>query len=225
MKRCGWMMFPAPIQKQGGLAMDRRDFLRKGTAAGLAASQRVLQPTAARGKEAATPVPKRRLGKTGVDLSIIALGGVAVMQTEQSFANNLVAEAFDRGINYFDVAPSYGNAQERLGPALEPYRKNVFLACKTEGRTKDESRKQLEESLRLLKTDHVDLYQFHALTKMTDLDKVLGPGGAMETMEAAKKEGKIRYIGFSVHSAETAVAAMDRYNFDTILFPLNFVLF
>ena len=105
------------------------------------------------------------------------------------------------GINYFDVAPSYGNAQERLGPALAPYRKNCFLACKTEGRMKDDSRKQLEESLRLLKTDHVDLYQFHALTKMTELDKVLGPGGAMETMEAAKKEGKIRYIGFSVHSA------------------------
>ncbi len=77
----------------------------------------------------------------------------------------------------------------------------------------------------MLKTDHVDLYQFHALTKMSDLDKVLGPGGAMETMEAAKKEGKIRYIGFSVHSQETAVAAMDRYHFDTVLFPVNFVLF
>jgi predicted aldo/keto reductase-like oxidoreductase len=136
-----------------------------------------------------------------------------------------VAEAVDRGINYFDIAPSYGNAQERLGPALAPYRKNCFLACKTEGRTKEDSRKQLEESLRLLKTDHVDLYQFHALTKMSDLDKVLGPGGAMETMEAAKKEGKIRYIGFSVHSQETAVAAMDRYPFDTVLFPVNFVLF
>jgi predicted aldo/keto reductase-like oxidoreductase len=71
----------------------------------------------------------------------------------------------------------------------------------------------------------VDLYQFHALTKMADLDKVLGPGGAIETMEAAKKEGKIRYIGFSVHSAETALAAMDRYNFDTVLFPVNWVLF
>jgi aryl-alcohol dehydrogenase-like predicted oxidoreductase len=137
----------------------------------------------------------------------------------------VVAEAVDRGINYFDIAPSYGNAQERLGPALAPYRKDCFLACKTDGRMKDDSRAQLEESLRMLKTDHVDLYQFHALTKMADLDKVLGPGGAMETMEAAKKEGKIRYIGFSVHSAETAVAAMDRYNFDTILFPLNFVLF
>ena len=89
---------------------------------------------------------------------------------------------------------------------------------------KDDSRAELEESLKLLKTDHVDLYQFHALTKMTELDKVLGPGGAMETMEAAKKEGKIRYIGFSVHSVETALAAMDRYNFDTVLFPLNWVL-
>ncbi len=147
------------------------------------------------------------------------------MDEDSGAASNIVAEAVDRGINYFDIAPSYGNAQERLGPALAPYRKNCFLACKTEGRMKDDSRKQLEESLRLLKTDHVDLYQFHALTKMTDLDTVLGPGGAMETMEAAKKEGKIRYIGFSVHSAETALAAMDRYNFDTVLFPVNWVLF
>jgi len=131
----------------------------------------------------------------------------------------------DRGINYFDVAPSYGNAQERLGPSLAPYRNKCFLACKTGGRMKDDSRAELEESLRQLKTDHLDLYQFHALTKMTDLDKVLGPGGAMETMEAAKKEGKIRFIGFSVHSAETALAAMESYNFDTILFPLNWVLF
>jgi aryl-alcohol dehydrogenase-like predicted oxidoreductase len=136
-----------------------------------------------------------------------------------------VAEAVDRGVNYFDVAPSYGNAQERLGPALAPYRKDCFLACKTDGRMKDDSRTQLEESLRLLKTDHVDLYQFHALTKMADLDQALGPNGAIETMEAAKKEGKIRFIGFSAHSAETALAAMDRYHFDTILFPLNFVLY
>ena len=132
---------------------------------------------------------------------MIGFGGIVVMDEDPTQSKNIVAEAVDRGVNYFDVAPSYGNAQERLGPALAPYRKNCFLACKTEGRTKDDSRKQLEESLRLLKTDHVDLYQFHALTKMADLDKVLGPGGAMETMEAAKKEGKIRYIGFSVHSA------------------------
>jgi aryl-alcohol dehydrogenase-like predicted oxidoreductase len=200
--------------------MERRDFLKQSAfTAAAAASARFANASPTQ------PIAKRALGKTGEHLSIIGFGGIVVMDEDTSHSKNIVAEAVDRGVNYFDVAPSYGNAQERLGPALAPYRKNSFLACKTEGRTKDESRKQLEESLRLLKTDHVDLYQFHALTKMTDLDQVLGPGGAMETMEAAKKEGKIRYIGFSVHSAETAIAAMDRYPFDTVLFPVNFVLF
>lgn len=201
--------------------MERRTFLKQAavTAAAVASANQ-LRATAT----PTNPIAKRTLGKTGEKLSIIGFGGIVVMNETTGQASNIVAEAVDRGINYFDIAPSYGNAQERLGPALAPYRKNCFLACKTEGRKKDDSRKQLEESLRLLKTDHVDLYQFHALTKMTELDTVLGPGGAMETMEAAKKEGKIRYIGFSVHSAETAVAAMERYNFDTILFPLNWVL-
>ena len=203
--------------------MERRDFIKQAavTAAAVASSSQLN----ASAKTPSNPIARRTLGKTGEKLSIIGFGGIVVMDETTGEASNIVAEAVDRGINYFDVAPSYGNAQERLGPALAPYRKNCFLACKTDGRMKDDSRKQLEESLRLLKTDHVDLYQFHALTKMTDLDKVLGPGGAMETMEAAKKEGKIRYIGFSVHSAETALAAMDRYNFDTVLFPLNWVLF
>src|SRR5665213_1520005 len=202
--------------------MERRIFLKQAaiTAAAIASASRMSSA-----KTPSNPIAKRTLGKTGEKLSMIGFGGIVVMNEEPGAAANIVAEAVDRGINYFDVAPSYGNAQERLGPALAPYRNRSFLACKTEGRKKDDSRAQLEESLRLLKTDHVDLYQFHALTKMTELDTVLGPGGAMETMEAAKKEGKIRFIGFSVHSAETALAAMDRYNFDTILFPLNWVLF
>src|SRR5215469_3178232 len=200
--------------------MERRDFLKQSAiTAAAAASARLASATPTQ------PIARRQLGKKNEHLSIIGFGGIVVMDEDPDASANIVSEAVDRGINYFDVAPSYGNAQERLGPALAPYRKNCFLACKTEGRKKDDSREQLEKSLRLLKTDHVDLYQFHALTKMTDLDKVLGPGGARETMEAAKKEGKIRYIGFSVHSAETAVAAMDRYNFDTVLFPLNWVLF
>jgi aryl-alcohol dehydrogenase-like predicted oxidoreductase len=201
--------------------MERRDFLVQ---AGLSAAA-----VASAGKLNAStpshPVQRRTLGKTGEKLSIIGFGGIVVQDEETGAAANIVAEAVDRGVNYFDVAPSYGNAQERLGPALAPYRNKCFLACKTEGRMKGDSRAQLEQSLKLLKTDHLDLYQFHALTKMADLDKVLGPGGAMETMEAAKKEGKIRYIGFSVHSVETALAAMDRYNFDTVLFPCNWVLF
>jgi aryl-alcohol dehydrogenase-like predicted oxidoreductase len=203
--------------------MERRAFIQNAalTAAAVASASKMR----ASAKTPAAPIVRRTLGRTGEQLSMIGFGGIVVMNESTGEASNIVAEAVDRGINYFDVAPSYGNAQERLGPALAPYRKSCFLACKTDGRMKDDSRADLEQSLRLLKTDHVDLYQFHALTKMADLDKVLGPGGAMETFEAAKKEGKIRFIGFSVHSAETAVAAMDRYNFDTILFPVNWVLF
>ena len=201
--------------------MKRRDFLKQSAFTAAAAAGTRLASAASPDK----PIARRTLGKTGESLSIIGFGGIVVMNEDPTQSKNIVSEAVDRGVNYFDIAPSYGNAQERLGPALAPYRKNCFLACKTDGRMRDDSRKDLENSLRLLQTDHLDLYQFHALTKMTDLDKCLGPGGAIETMEAAKKEGKIRYIGFSVHSAETALAAMDRYPFDTILFPVNFVLF
>lgn len=207
--------------------MERRQFLKTGTAAGLIGSARMLDSlaTAEQGANSAAPIPKRSLGKTGEKLSIVGFAGIVVMENSPSFASNIVAEAVDRGINYFDVAPTYGNAQERLGPALQPYRNKVFLACKTEDRTKDGSAKLLDESLRLLRTDHVDLYQFHALSKMSDLEQIFGPNGALETFEAAKKAGKLRFIGFSAHSVEVALAAMDRYPFDTILFPVNFVLF
>jgi len=207
--------------------MDRRDFLKKGTvAASLAASQKTLQPLVAGDAPApGSSFPRRPLGRTGEKLSIIAFGGIVVTDTEPKFAANIVAEAFDRGINYFDVAPSYGNAQERLGPALEPYRKKSFLACKTTKRDKTGSEQELEESLRLLRTDHLDLYQFHAVTTKEDVEKIFGPGGAMETFQAARQAGKIRFMGFSAHSVENALAMLDHYNFDTILFPINFVLF
>ena len=215
--------------------MDRRDFVKRGTTAaiGLTATNEILEPLA-KADETDTnpkPIPRRKLGKTGEELSIVGFAGIVLMDNSQSFANNLVAEAVDRGINYFDIAPSYGAAQARLGPALEPYRKNVFLACKEgSGReegdfTKDSAAKTLEESLRQLRTDHVDLYQFHALSKMSELEQIFGPNGAMEAFQAARKAGKLRFIGFSAHSVEVALAAMDRYNFDTILFPINFVLF
>ncbi len=207
--------------------MRRRDFLKKGTAAaGLAASQKMFTPLAKAGTPASQQaIPRRPLGKTGEKLSIIALGGIVVMNVEQTFANNIVAEAFDRGINYFDVAPEYGNAQEHLGPALEPFRNRSFLACKTLMRDKAGAAKDLEDSLRKLRTDHVDLYQFHAVTTKEDVEKIFGPAGAMETFQAARQAGKVRFIGFSAHSVENALAMLDRYDFDTILFPINFVLF
>ena len=125
-------------------------------------------------------------------------------------------------MNYFDVAPFYGNAQQRLGPALKPYRQKCFLACKTLERDAAGAAKELEHSLKLLKTDHFDLYQLHALTDVEEVEQAFGPGGAMETILKAKQDGKIRYIGFSAHSEEAAHAAMDRFDFDSILFPLSF---
>jgi aryl-alcohol dehydrogenase-like predicted oxidoreductase len=166
---------------------------------------------------------KRPYGNTGEQLSIIGFGGILVMNVEPSDASRLVAEAVDRGINYFDVAPSYGNAEERLGPALAPYRDRVFLACKTGKRGRDEAAVELRESLARLKTDRFDLYQLHALTTREDLEQAFGPGGAMEALVAAREQGLVRYLGFSAHSVETALEAMDRFAFNSVLFPINWV--
>jgi aryl-alcohol dehydrogenase-like predicted oxidoreductase len=198
--------------------MNRRDFVAGAAAlsafpAGLAGIEREKRPGA---------LERRKLGKTGEKLSIVGLGGVVVMNTTPEQAAAIVREAIDAGVNYFDVAPSYENAEDMLGPALEPYRKGVFLACKTQGRTREAATKELESSLRKLRTDHFDLYQHHAVTKKADVETILGPGGAMEAFEAAKKAGKVRFLGFSAHSVEAALALMDGHDFDTILFPVNY---
>jgi aryl-alcohol dehydrogenase-like predicted oxidoreductase len=167
---------------------------------------------------------KRKLGKTGESLSIVGFGGIAVMDEEPSAAKQLVAQAVqERGINYFDVAPSYGNAEERLGPALEPYRNGVFLACKTGKRTAAEAEEELHASLQRMRTDHFDLYQLHAVTTLEEVETIFGPGGALETFVKARQQGKVRFLGFSAHSEEAAIALMTRFNFDTILFPFNWV--
>ena len=177
---------------------------------------------AAKEKRSLGPLPKRRYGHTTEELSIIGFGGMIVKDVMQKEATNFVAEAVDRGVNYFDVAPYYGNAQQRLGPALKPYRQNCFLAGKTLERDAAGATKELQQSLKLLKTDHFDLYQLHALSDVEEVEQAFGPGGAMEMILKAKQDGKIRYIGFSAHSEEAAHAAMDRFEFDSILFPLSF---
>ena len=164
---------------------------------------------------------KRVLGKTGEWLSIVGFGGIVVRDEEPSSASRLVAQAVERGINYFDVAPTYGNSEERLGPALEPYRKSVFLACKTDKRTAEEAREELRRSLKLLRTDYLDLYQLHAVTTMEQVEQIMGPGGALETFVEAQEQGLVRYLGFSAHSEEAVVALLDRFEFDSILFPFN----
>lgn len=167
-------------------------------------------------------LPRRVLGKTGEKLSVIGFGGIMLNDNPQDFANEMVAKAVDLGVNYFDIAPNYGNAQEKLGPALKPYRKNCFLACKTHERTAEGALKNMEDSLKKLETDHFDLYQLHALSSVDDVNKVFASGGAMETVVKAKKEGKIKHVGFSAHSVDAALLAMKNYDFDSILFPINF---
>jgi len=167
-------------------------------------------------------IPKRVLGKTGEKLSMIGFGGIMLNDNPQDFANELVAKAYNLGVNYYDVAPGYGTAQERLGPALKPYRENCFLACKTHDRTAKGSQNELEDSLRKLETDHFDLYQLHALSSVDDVKQVFGPDGAMETFVKARKDGKVKHLGFSAHSVDAALLAMKNFDFDSILFPINF---
>lgn len=168
---------------------------------------------------------KRELGKTGEALSIIGFGGIVVMDVTPEEASAAVAEAVDRGINYFDVAPSYGNAEERLGPALEPYRDRVFLACKTGKRDRAGAAEELRQSLRRMRTDRFDLYQLHAMKSEEDFERAMGPGGALEVFIEAREEGLVRYLGFSAHSAEIAIRLMEGFDFDSVLFPVNYVLY
>jgi aryl-alcohol dehydrogenase-like predicted oxidoreductase len=166
---------------------------------------------------------RRELGKTGERLSIVGFGGIVVKDESAESAADLVAQAIERGINYFDVAPTYGNAEQRLGPALEPYRDAVFLACKTQARRKAGAEAELRRSLERLRTDHLDLYQFHAVKSMAEVETITGPGGALEAFLQAREQGLIRYIGFSAHSEQAALALLDRFEFDTILYPVNWV--
>ena len=168
-------------------------------------------------------MPKREYGRTGEMLSIIGFGGIVVQDLQQDHASRVVADAVHRGINYFDVSPNYGDAELRLGPALEPFRDQAFLACKTSKRTAEGAQADLERSLQRLRTEHFDLYQLHALSDMArDVDAVFTKGGAIEVLHRAREEGRIRYLGFSAHSVDAAMAAMDRYDFDSVLFPVNY---
>ena len=201
--------------------MKRRDFLQ-GTAAAALGSCFPATLAGLEREQRSGKLERRSLGKTGAKLSVLGFGGIVVMNATKEESAQRVGEAVDGGINYFDVAPRYGNAEVMLGPALAPYREDVFLACKTAERDKPGANKELEQSLGRLKTDHFDLYQFHAVTRLEEVEKIFGPGGALEAFVAAKKAGKVRFLGFSAHSVEAAMALMDGFDFDTILFPVNY---
>jgi len=202
--------------------MRRRDFL-KTTAIATAllncfpATLSAMERVKPRGK-----IERRKLGKTGAQLSVLGFGGFVLKDATPAQADEWVRLAYNAGVTYFDVAPAYGKAEELLGAALEPFRKDVFLSCKTTQRKQAEAQADLENSLKVLRTDHFDLYQLHHVTTLAEVDAIFGPDGAIKTLEAARKSGKVRFLGFSAHSVEAAIALMDRFDFDSIMFPVNY---
>jgi aryl-alcohol dehydrogenase-like predicted oxidoreductase len=201
--------------------MKRRAFL--GTAlAGLP----LTGAYAAQPKPRGGDIPTTRLGKAGIEVQIIAQGGARMdLHPDIPSAAKHVREVYDLGVRYFDCARMYwnGRSEEAYGIGLQGVRQDVFLTSKSAGRTAKDAEKDLETSLRLLKTDHVDLWQMHNIMTLDDVQAVMKPGGAMEAFEAAKKAGKCRLIGFTGHfDPDAHVAMLKAYDsWDTVMMPVH----
>ncbi len=169
-------------------------------------------------------IPKAVLGKTDLEVSRIMYGGIVSTDESQEASDSHVAYAIEHGINYFDVAPTYGDAQLKLGNSLVPYRKDIYLACKTRDRDAITSEKNLEKSLELLHTDYFDVYQLHELSSVAEVEKAFAKGGAFEVLLKAKEQGIAKYLGVTCHSEQAALRALELYDFDTVLFPTNWAL-
>lgn len=164
---------------------------------------------------------ERRYGEHDVFLSVVGFGGICVTGETPEDARRIVSQAVDRGINYFDVAPSYGDAEERLGEALEPYRSGVFLAGKTAVREADAAEREFRATKRKLRTDYLDLYQLHGIETQADVDRILAPGGALELLKRLRAAGEVRFVGFSAHNEDAALRLLDAAAFDSVMFPVN----
>ena len=207
--------------------MDRRDFLRKSAVVSFAAS---LNPQLSHTSE--QPMPRRGLGRTGEKISMVGIGGyhLGAPSVDEQEAIRIVRTALDNGVNFLDNCWDYNNgvSEERMGKALrDGYRKKAFVMTKIDGRTKAAAAQQLEESLKRLQTDHIDLLQFHEVIRDNDPERIFAKGGGMEAVLEAKKRGQVRYIGFTGHKSpeihnkmlETAFA--HNFTFDAVQMPLN----
>ena len=212
-------------EKDSGVT--RREFLELGVAATLAAGAEELTWAA----ENRSDIPQRTLGRTGEKISMVGLGGYHIgSQKDEQESIRIIRTALDNGINFLDNCWDYngGNSEVRMGKALrDGYRQRAFVMTKIDGRTKKAAAQQLEESLRRLQTDRIDLLQFHEIIRMEDPERVFAAGGGMEAVVEAQKVGKVRYIGFTGHKSpdihlkmlETADA--HQFHFDAVQMPLN----
>jgi aryl-alcohol dehydrogenase-like predicted oxidoreductase len=170
---------------------------------------------------------RRRLGRTGHRSTVVTFGAAAIGRVEQEVADRAIQTALDHGVNHVDVAPRYGEAELRLKPWMPTIRSRIFLGCKTTERTRDGASADLQRSLERLGTERLDLYQLHSVGKLGDLDACTAKGGALEALVGAREQGLVRWLGITGHTHDaprTHLEALRRFAFDTVMFPLNFVL-
>ncbi len=216
-----------PTSAEGIPQVSRRDFVKLA----ITASAAVAAGPTLWGAESKDEIPRRSLGRTGEKVSAIGLGGFHIgTQGDESLSIRIVRSAIDRGITFMDNCWDYneGASEIRMGKALKDgYRNKVFLMTKIDGRTKEIAAQQIDESLKRLQVDHVDLMQFHEIVRRTDPTPIFAAGGAMEAVQEAKKAGKIRFIGFtghkdpSIHLRMLGLAKENNFRFDTVQMPLN----
>ena len=175
----------------------------------------------------------RPFGSTGISISAVSYGGIVSAgfyggenypSEGQEASDRYVSWAIDRGVNYFDVAPAYGNAEEQLGNSLKAYRNQIFLACKTNKRDRLGAEKDLKKSMELLHTDYFDVYQLHEISSMEDVERAFAPGGCMEVIGKLKEKGIAGNVSFTAHSEEAALRMIELFPFDTVLFPFNWFM-
>lgn len=171
---------------------------------------------------------KRCLGRTRHMSTVAIFGAVAFWDCPQEDADAVMEQVLAAGINHIDVAPGYNMAETRLGPWIPKIRERVFLGCKTGERSKAGAAAEMRQSLTTLQTEVFDLYQFHAITNMEELDQITSTGGALEAVIEARAEGLTRFIGITGHGRHAPLVfteALNRFDFDTIMFPLNFIYY
>lgn len=164
----------------------------------------------------------RRFGSTDFTASILGLGGESALYRHSEAAVHIILRALELGVNYFDTAPLYQDSELNYGEVTPYYRDRMFLATKTDQRDRDSAWRQFENSLRRLRTDHVDLLQIHHLDRHDEVAAVLGPGGAVTMAEEARAQGLVRHVGISGHTdPEVLLCALAGHRFDSILMALN----
>ncbi|MCR8633996.1 aldo/keto reductase [Paenibacillus radicis (ex Xue et al. 2023)] len=171
---------------------------------------------------------QRRMGRLGNPRSVVMFGAASLGKVTQEEADASISYALQHGVNHFDTAASYGDAELRMGPWMPKVRDDIFLATKTGERTKEKAKAQIYRSLELLQVDHIDLLQLHSVGTVDELDKCTEKGGALEAVLEAKEEGIVKAIGITGHGHQapaTHLEALRRYSFDTVLLPLNYYLY